>query len=283
MFLFRQAQPIQLVLGILVFLHWIVATDGGSLLGQGTTVKAKPLTITFLVNEGFLIQAQGKSILIDSFVKDEYYGYGSLPESAYRQMVTGQAPFDHVTLALASHVHLDHFQIETAVQFLQRNPESALMSGQEVILAIRNSAGQPSVANQAIVVWPQPGAVKTFEHDGIRVEAFRLRHSGTRNYEVQNLGLLMHVGDQTVLHVGDADASADNFAPFALAKKDIDVAILPVWMFDNRKLVDGQIGAKTYIAAHIPAKELSSTKRELAKTQPDVVVLERPMEEWKAK
>ncbi len=265
-------------LGVIAIQAWCVSTT----LAQDTR-QPESLKITFLVNEGFLIQAGVKSILIDAFVKDEYYGYGALPESAYRRLITGQSPFDNVTLALTSHVHLDHFQTETAVQFLQKNPKSVLMSGEEVVLAIRESDSQPSVANQATIVWPEPGAIKTLEHDGIRIEAFRLRHSGRPDNDVQNLGILLHVGDQSVLHVGDADASGDNFQPYDLARKNIDVAILPMWMFEDRKMVDSQIGAKTYIAAHIPAKELANTKRELGKTQPDVIVLETPMEVWKAK
>lgn len=240
-----------------------------------------PLKITFLVNEGFLIQADGKSILIDAFVKDEYYGYGALPEQAFRQMVSGQAPFDNVSLALASHVHLDHFQTETAVQFLQKNPNAVLMSGEEVVLAIRNSESEPNVANQATPLWPEPGKIKTVEHDGIKIEAFRLRHTGTRNTEVQNLGLLMQWGEHSVLHVGDADGRAENFEPFGLAQRDIDLAILPTWLFEDRKMVDAQIAAKTYIAAHIPSAELAKTKRQMAQSQPDVVVLEKPLEEWK--
>ncbi len=249
---------------------------------QEAIQQQQPLAITFLVNEGFLIQENGKSILIDAFVKDEYYGYGALPDSAFQQMMDAQQPFDNVVLALVSHVHLDHFQVETAVGFLQKNSDCMLMASEEVVLAIRNSASKPSVANQATVVWPEPGEMKKLEQNGIRIEAFRLQHAGDRNSEVQNLGLIMHLGDRTVLHVGDADASAANFEPFELAGKKIDVAILPTWLLENRTLVDEQIGAKTYIAAHIPTKDLERVKREFAKSQPDVIVLEKPLEQWTA-
>ncbi len=248
--------------------------------GQDAIEQKQPLAFTFLVNEGFLIQENDKSILIDAFVKDEYYGYGALPESAFKQMMEAQKPFDHVVLALVSHVHLDHFQVETAVGFLQKHSDCMLMASEEVVLAIRNSASKPSVANQATVVWPEPGEMKKLEQNGIRIEAFRLQHAGDRNNEVQNLGLIMHLGDRTVLHVGDADASAANFEPFELAGKKIDVAILPTWLLENRTLVDEQIGAKTYIAAHIPTKDLERVKREFAKSQPDVIVLEKPLEQW---
>ncbi len=268
-----------------VFVIWLLITAPATVKssGQESPEQKRPLAITFLVNEGFLIQENGKSILIDAFVKDEYYGYGALPDSAFQRMMGAQEPFDNVVLALVSHAHLDHFQVETAVGFLQKNSGCMLMAAEEVVLAIRNSASKPSVANQATVVWPEPGEMKKLEQNGIRLEAFRLQHAGTRNYDVQNLGLLMHLGDRTVLHVGDADASAANFEPFDLAGKKIDVAILPTWLLEDRKLVDAQIGAKTYIAAHIPTKDLERVKREFAKSQPDVIVLEKPLEQWTAK
>lgn len=251
-----------------------------SAIGQDAPRQDDRLSVTFLVNEGFLIEARGKSVLIDSFVKDEYYGYGSLPEATYRQLVRGEPPFAHVSLALASHVHLDHFQVETAVSFLQNNTACVLVSSEEVVLAVRSSKTEPSVANQTTSLWPEPGAVKRIEHDGIRIDAFRLLHTGTRNREVQNLGLLLQWGDVSILHVGDADGRAENFEPFDLAERKIDVAILPIWLFENRPMVNEKIGAKTYIAAHIPASELPAAKRDLSQTQPDVIVLEKPLERW---
>jgi L-ascorbate metabolism protein UlaG (beta-lactamase superfamily) len=241
------------------------------------------LTITFLVNEGFLIQTGEHDVLIDAFVQAEYYGYGALSDETYKAMIGRKAPFESIELALTSHVHLDHFQVDPAAYFLRAHPDAALMSSEEVILAIRNAPGEPSVGNQGIVTWPEEGKIRSFEHGGIRVDAFRLRHVGDRNREVQNLGLLMHVGDWQILHVGDAHGSADNFEPHKLTEKDIDVAILPTWMFDDRELIDQQIGARHYIAAHIPAAELASTKREFASAHPDVIVLDAPMAQWSPK
>jgi L-ascorbate metabolism protein UlaG (beta-lactamase superfamily) len=279
--LVRRLFPLRHVGGLL--LAWFLLATPCLLPAQDSQEATQPLTITFLVNEGFLIQADGKSILIDAFVKDEYYGYGALPESAYRQLVTGQAPFDNVTLALASHVHLDHFQVEPAVQFLQRNPDAAMISGEQVILAVRSEPSEPSVANQTIAVWPEPSKSKVVEHGGIKVEAFRLQHSGDSNNEVQNLGLLLQWGEHSVLHVGDAEGSERNFGPYELPQREIDVAILPVWHFGDRAMIDAQVGAKTYIAAHIVAKNLERTKRDLGESQPDVIVLEKPLEQWRAK
>lgn len=274
------------VLAQRLFCGWIAFSLGvGSsdrVLAQDDAESSTTLQVTFLINEGFLLQGADKSVLIDAFVRDEYYGYGALPEETYQQLIGGRAPFADVSLALTSHVHLDHFQTEPAVRFLQTHPKSLLVSGEEVVLAIRDSKLQPSVAAQAQILWPDQGKVQPVEHDGIRVEGFRLRHGGARNNEIQNLGLIIHLGKFSILHVGDAEASKENLQPYDLSAREIDVAILPVWMFEHRQLVDRHIGAKTYIAAHIPFNDLAKTKRELGNSQPDVIVLEKPLETWTA-
>jgi L-ascorbate metabolism protein UlaG (beta-lactamase superfamily) len=249
-------------------------------LAQESSTAPPELKVTFLVNEGFLVEVDGKSILLDAFVRDEYYGYGALPESTYQQLIRGEPPFDVVTLAFTSHVHLDHFQVEPAVLFLQTHPKTLFVSAEEVVLAVRHAESNPPVGNQTQVLWPEAGKFQSFEHNGIRVTGFRLRHTNPRNATVQNLGMLANVGETTILHVGDADATQENFAPYDLPAQQIDVAILPVWMFSDRKLIDDQIGAKTYIAAHIPTAELANTKQEFAQTHPDVIVFERPLETW---
>lgn len=267
------------VFGVIVLI--ISVTLGAQVSAQTATNELTVLQVTFLINEGFLVQGADKSVIFDAFVRDEYYGYGSLPEETYQKMIGGQEPFADVTLALTSHVHLDHFQVEPAVRFLQTHAECLLISGEEVVLAIRAADSETPVANQAQILWPEPDKIQTIEHDGIRVEGFRLRHSGARNNEVQNLGLIVHLGEVSILHVGDADASDDNFASYDLPSKQIDIAVLPVWMFAKRDLVDGRIGAKHYIAAHIPVADLSKSKREMAESNPDVIVFEKPLEQWR--
>lgn len=71
-----------------------------------------------------------------------------------------------------------------------------------------------------------------------------------------------------------------NFEPYDLPAREIDEAILPVWLFSDRRLLNERIAARTYLAAHIPAKDLSETKAQFAEDHPDVVDLGKPLEDW---
>ena len=93
-------------------------------------------------------------------------------------MMDAREPFENVVVALVSHAHLDHFQKDTAIEFLQKNPECALIASEEVAVAIRDSASKPSVANEAVVVWPEPGKVKNIEQAGFESKHFACSTQG---------------------------------------------------------------------------------------------------------
>ena len=67
-------------------------------------------------------------MLIDAFVAEPYSLYAALGERALEQLSAAAAPFDSVDLALASHVHRDHFQPAAACAFLEAAPEFSGLS-----------------------------------------------------------------------------------------------------------------------------------------------------------
>ena len=240
-------------------------------------IDSSELKITFLANEGFLIKGGGKSILMDAFIKDEYYGYGNLPLDEYKNLVGGLSPFDGVQLALTSHVHLDHFQAPTATKFLQNNRGCEFVSTEQVTLKIKELK-DANVQNQMTSVWPDQGVIQPLKINDISIKVFRLRHANPRNYKIQNLGFIVQLDGLKVLHVGDAESRLANFEGLKLPAQKIDVAILPYWMFGNKNLVSAQIAAREYVAAHIPTGQVKQIKKQFATLHPGVQVFETPLE-----
>ena len=245
--------------------------------------KASPantqLSITFLANEGFLIRQNNQALLIDGFIKDAYYGYGALPAEEYVKLIKGQKPFAGIQVGLTTHIHQDHFQAATAIDFLSNNPNCEFVSTKQVVAKMRQQKKTTSGINRRIMsLWPDAEKVQTINVRGIRIDAFRLRHANPRNYKIQNLGFIVHLGNLKILHVGDAESRSANFDGLGLNDKEIDVAILPFWMFANKKLVTEQVAAKKYIAAHIPVAQVEKIKHQLAESDPGVEVFETPLE-----
>lgn len=274
----RRAVRGALVAVAIAALGWAVGARPGEPAGE----PAAGVEVVFLANEGFLLRpvAGGDAVLIDGFVSEEYSVYGALPAEATARLEAAEPPFDRVRLALASHVHRDHFQARPAARFLAAQPLALLASSAQVLEALA-AAGGDGAGEQLRTVSPAAGETVAVEHAGLRAEILRLPHSGRRHASIENLGHVIHVGGRTVLHIGDAAEDAAQFARYRLAERSLDVALIPYWYFfsaEGKALVADQLAARHTIAAHIPPAEVEEVRRALAESHPQVVVLAKALE-----
>jgi L-ascorbate metabolism protein UlaG (beta-lactamase superfamily) len=251
-----------------------------------TVTMAEPeLEVTFLANEGFLLRSGERAVLIDAFVAAPYSGYGALRPEDYQKMLAGEAPFEKVQLALASHVHPDHFQPEAARAFLEKHPETVFASTPQVIEMLRAGyEGAAALEDRLRAVWPDPGKTETLEQDGVRVEAFQLSHGTGRHTEIQNLGQVIELGGKKVLHIGDAEGTIANFEPFGLRDRELDVAIVPYWYYPRdaaRYLIAEHFHASHEIAAHIQPSEVEDVFGSFRLEVKWVLVPQEPMQSWR--
>ena len=238
--------------------------------------------ILLLANEGFLIQAGNEAVLIDGFLKKSYYNYDPLPAELYEKLTQAAAPFDRVRLALASHVHEDHFQPEAAIAFLKASPEAFFYSGSEVIEAFQKAAGEnaDSLKSRVVSVDPENGNNK-LKIGGIAVEILKIRHVSPRFYHIQNLVHVITIGHKTVVHVGDAEPLAEHFEKLGLENRNIDAVILPNWFFANdagKAVIDRFFKGAKIFASHFRAQDFSVMNGHLERNFPDVICLEKPLD-----
>jgi L-ascorbate metabolism protein UlaG (beta-lactamase superfamily) len=93
----------------------------------------------------------------------------------------------------------------------------------------------------------------------------RIRHNPARRLPEQHVGFL--IGNTArVLHVGDADPEADNFA-LLRSLPTVDIALLPFWYVlgeANRRFVAESIHPARIVAMHLPPDDASATAAALA-------------------
>ena len=65
-------------------------------------LQAASLEAIYLANEGYLLKAADKSVVIDGLVTEPAWNYAVLPEKVYSAMLNAEPPFEHVNLLLAS-------------------------------------------------------------------------------------------------------------------------------------------------------------------------------------
>lgn len=244
------------------------------------------LEVTYLANEGFLLAAAGDVVAIDAFVVEPYAGYAALPTGLRADLEGGLGAFAEVDLALASHVHRDHFQGEPAQRFLAARPECVLATSPRVIDALWEATTDVTERVSADTIrdfLPEPADELRFETGGITVDFLRLPHTGDPEGPLQNLGHVITVGDVTALHIGDAAMIPEHFEPYRLARRGIDVVFVPYWYFgdpNGERIVEEHFRPARLIACHVPPGEVREVTEDLADVA-DVVVPQRPLETFR--
>jgi L-ascorbate metabolism protein UlaG (beta-lactamase superfamily) len=233
------------------------------------------LSVRYLANEGFLLRANGRSVLIDAFVGAPYHEYAALPPELLAQLTTAKSPFDAIDLALTSHVHRDHFQADVACAFLTADLDAPFWSAEQVIDALKQHCAElPGTTARLRPIRCETGKTVAAELGDLSVESFPLFHVK----DIQNLAHLVRFKDGLVLHVGDAQLDREEYAPYELGKRKIDVALLPFWYFLDEQdcaSVREWIGAKHYVAMHVPPRDFADVRKRIAANMPGVLMLEK--------
>lgn len=236
---------------------------------------AAEVTITNLASEAYLIDDGEHAVLIDAFVPQAYKIYEPLAPEDWKKMHDG-APFDRVIAAVVTHHHRDHFQADAAAEFLNARPDVTLFGPPAIAEPLR-AAGY--MGKRLITALPDYGSRERHVLDGMAVSLLRLRHMPSRDDDIEHLGVLLDVGGQRVLHLGDAYPDRDNFAPFGLPGDELDVAIVPDWFFatqwfpDAPQLVEELIAPACTLVTHIASERRAKTLERLANEFPRLILL----------
>jgi L-ascorbate metabolism protein UlaG (beta-lactamase superfamily) len=206
---------------------------------------------------GVLLSSGDKQVLIDAIHRKYKPAYVFPPPELLGDLESARASYDSIELILVTHMHLDHFHPESVGLHLKNNSKSMIVSSAQVVGEIgKGFAESEKIKGQMREVTPEWGKRIDLEVNGIKLSLLGLRHVNAQHRSVQNIGYLVEIGGKKVLHVGDAELTVENFAPFGLEKEKIDVAILPQWFFEQGggcEMVKKLIGAKTLISTHISA------------------------------
>jgi L-ascorbate metabolism protein UlaG (beta-lactamase superfamily) len=188
--------------------------------------SAGEVKITYLANEGVMIQCGGDKILVDALFRDSLDQYVRHPPQEQEEMETGKPPFDGVTLALATHFHLDHWDAGAITRFLANNPHAVFGSTPQATAMLPSSLGQ-----QIRTLWSEKSEPVRLQVGKVLVDAFPLEHGDYST--TQNLGYRISICQQVLFHLGDAGLSDQNFAALTRAGQ-ADVAMVPWWLLDAK-------------------------------------------------
>jgi L-ascorbate metabolism protein UlaG (beta-lactamase superfamily) len=190
--------------------------------------------ITYLANEGFLLTSANHKVLIDGLFREGVEGYAKLSAEWRETIETAQPPFDTVDLALATHLHDDHFHALAVCRFLESNPLAEFVSTLQAMAKMRSDCNNPAaLAGRVRPGLQADGSSTPFVLDDLRVEAVFLHHgSGS---PVQNIAFVIEIGGLTVLHMGDSQANVEELRAAGFGERPIDLAFVPFWYLIDRR------------------------------------------------
>jgi len=216
------------------------------------------LRVTYLGNEGFLIESGAQRVLIDALFGQGISGYEVVPSHLREALESGSEPWDGVAVALASHFHRDHFDPLAVGRFLEANPEALFISTPQAAASFGDAnPGRPDLQSRFRAILPAPGRVETVQLGDLKIEVLNLHH-GAGNPPTQNLGLVISLGGERALHFGDTEAKMIDFEPYLDLLKDTDIALLPFWFLSSEwraDMVSELIQPRRIAVGHLPTRD----------------------------
>jgi len=238
-------------------------------------------TVTYIANEGVLIESDGWKILIDGLHRYYKDAYAYPPDELRTELENAKGRFSDLDLVLVSHNHGDHFAAESVGLHLLHNPNALLLSSPQVVEAVKGDFRDASKFLSRLRTIPYEWKKENSYNDKIRISFLGLRHANPQWKSIQNFGHVIEIGGLKFLHIGDADMTDENFEEFKLNEKGIDVAFIPYWFLlskEGRDLVDSQFKPKHIVAVHIPPAEAAGLKKQLEDADPRITAFTKILE-----
>lgn len=245
------------------------------------------LTITYIANEGVLIESGDKKVIIDALFDKFYDDYLHPDEALLEKMISGAAPYNDVDLMLSTHIHRDHFAPTMTGRFLKGHPETKLISSAQLAKSVSDDYAEGKSVSTQMDGIVRDTKVHEREVNGIKVTAFFIYHAGSsdaRTRKIENMGYLINVDGTKILHLGDSDMNPDRFKELDLKSMGVDIAMVPYWYLADEagiSIVNDLIAPKHLIGIHFPKAGSPMALEEIAKNFPKAKVFQRVFEKSK--
>lgn len=241
--------------------------------------QSAELTLTYLGNMGVLLRHGATTVVIDGLHRGALREYAAVPPVLLEPLEQARDPFRRLDLALTTHRHRDHFDAASVAARLAADARVTYVAPEETVALLRQQAAVSADDPRVRAVAPPPRGERQMSIGGLDVTVVDLPHNPTPTGAVQNVGFLVDLGGMRVLHVGDADPTAARFDVHALARRRIDVAVVPFWYLTGADhAVRRSVGARTWVASHVPPANADAVRQQVHASVPDAIVLTTPGE-----
>lgn len=257
-------------------------------------VKPNDLKITYIANEGFLLETINHKILIDALFSEGYGAFHVPDKDLNDKILKAESPFDNVSLYMLTHYHKDHCDPELINKYLSKHKTIPLVASMPSIVYIDgNCFGFIAKKEQFRVLTPKPNKTLSIRVGDIPVKAYAIKHLSMYKNDVDLEELMFNVAYQfemdgiKIFHSGDIEMNT--FKDFLSANRDktykVDIAFLYYNLFkagkSDMELLIKKLQPKYIVLMHIPIKkmeEIAEKTELLKKTFPNILFFRNSME-----
>lgn len=242
------------------------------------------LEITYIANEGVLLEKGAKKVLIDA-IFDGYFDDYLHPSDRLREdMTEGISPYNDVDVVLVTHRHRDHFETQATGKFLKAHEESTLLSNYQVADSLKLDYDDFRLISSRVIGHDRTLLTIEKEINDIKIISFFIEHAGgRRDPPAENLCYIIDFDGQSVLHLGDADMDFERFEQLNLSQYEIDIALIPYWYMSDRtgREILSRIEAINLVGIHFPRAPSPMAYQEIKKNYPNGFIFREQFEKLK--
>ncbi|WP_020398428.1 MBL fold metallo-hydrolase [Kordiimonas gwangyangensis] len=205
----------------------LIATLALSLIGGAA--NAQDIKLCHIANSGFMAEGRNSAVLFDAVrLKDTFDGDYAMPRKKLTgKMISGEAPFDKVTVALVSHNHNDHFDPVGTLRHLRKNKSVRYVMPPEAFEMLKAGKARPEDLARVNVVLPSEDAGPITQQIGdVTIEAYRVSHG---EGGPQNIGYRVSLDGVRIFHTGDIAADKKSLRRAGLRHTEVDIMLMPFW------------------------------------------------------
>ncbi|PTY08052.1 hypothetical protein DB347_00235 [Opitutaceae bacterium EW11] len=250
----------------------------------------KPVSLTFIANEGVLIVGSTQKVLIDAPFT-ESYGIFAVPSAAVLgQIRTATPPFDGLTCILATHGDGDHISLEEAGLHLQRDTRCAFFAPTAVTSAFGKLPFPADLTERMKSAAPgeSPTRVKFGDLEVTAVPVAHLLRPPTMPPPPPNVAHVLTIDGIRFAHTGDMGPhTLDAIRRSVLPGEHIDVMIVNVYFFaaetiDSARAILAEVKPQVVLLAHLGPNAPAKQAEPILKLAgfPRMIALDTPMQTY---
>ncbi|MGD8787052.1 MAG: MBL fold metallo-hydrolase [Phycisphaerales bacterium] len=278
-----------------LFLLLVCVLNCPALSGEDTRPA---INVTYIVCEGFIIEVGDKKIMIDALPARRFSKRQGIKQKLIHDMEEAKSPFDNVDIMFVTHRHLDHFDPDLTVQYMETNQDVVLVCPEEVHNIIKLLGGFSRVEDRIHPVKYESKEPVSLNIKDVNIKALPLPHgayyikdekTGKRvNYhaDVENFGYLIDLNGRRILHTGDNDLlSVVEFRIYKLTDKKVDVMFAEGLFWEQihfhlrRSTVQSLINPEHIVLMHLRlGEDLSNVPDEMKEYYPNLTFFQKPLE-----